>query len=209
MSLFSKANREVLTSPLAKNNPVAVQVLGICSALAVTAQLEPAIVMGLSVTVITAFANVIISLLRKTIPNRIRIIVQLVVVASLVTLVSQILKAYAYDVSVQLSVYVGLIITNCILMGRLEAFAMMNGPWESFLDGVGSGLGYAWILVAVGFVRELFGNGTLLGLRVIPGSLYVENGGFYVNNGMMTMPAMALILVGCLIWALRACQKEQ
>ncbi|MBS7395414.1 MAG: NADH:ubiquinone reductase (Na(+)-transporting) subunit D [Alloprevotella sp.] len=209
MSLFSKANREVLTSPLAKNNPVAVQVLGICSALAVTAQLEPAIVMGLSVTVITAFANVIISLLRKTIPNRIRIIVQLVVVASLVTLVSQILKAYAYDVSVQLSVYVGLIITNCILMGRLEAFAMMNGPWESFLDGVGSGLGYAWILVAVGFVRELFGNGTLLGLRVIPDSLYVENGGFYVNNGMMTMPAMALILVGCLIWALRACQKEQ
>ena len=209
MSLFSKANREVLTSPLAKNNPVAVQVLGICSALAVTAQLEPAIVMGLSVTVITAFANVIISLLRKTIPNRIRIIVQLVVVASLVTLVSQILKAYAYDVSVQLSVYVGLIITNCILMGRLEAFAMMNGPWESFLDGVGSGLGYAWILVAVGFVRELFGNGTLLGLRVIPDSLYVENGGFYVNDGMMTMPAMALILVGCLIWALRACQKEQ
>ena len=209
MSLFSKANREVLTSPLAKNNPVAVQVLGICSALAVTAQLEPAIVMGLSVTVITAFATVIISLLRKTIPNRIRIIVQLVVVASLVTLVSQILKAYAYDVSVQLSVYVGLIITNCILMGRLEAFAMMNGPWESFLDGVGSGLGYAWILVAVGFVRELFGNGTLLGLRVIPDSLYVENGGFYVNNGMMTMPAMALILVGCLIWALRACQKEQ
>lgn len=209
MSLFSKANREVLTSPLAKNNPVAVQVLGICSALAVTAQLEPAIVMGLSVTVITAFANVIISLLRKTIPNRIRIIVQLVVVASLVTLVSQILKAYAYDVSVQLSVYVGLIITNCILMGRLEAFAMMNGPWESFLDGVGSGLGYAWILVAVGFVRELFGNGTLLGLRVIPDLLYVENGGFYVNNGMMTMPAMALILVGCLIWALRACQKEQ
>ena len=209
MSLFSKANREVLTSPLAKNNPVAVQVLGICSALAVTAQLEPAIVMGLSVTVITAFANVIISLLRKTIPNRIRIIVQLVVVASLVTLVSQILKAYAYDVSVQLSVYVGLIITNCILMGRLEAFAMMNGPWESFLDGVGSGLGYAWILVAVGFVRELFGNGTLLGLRVIPDSLYVENGGFYVNNGMMTMPAMALILVGCLILALRACQKEQ
>ncbi len=209
MSLFSKANREVLTSPLAKNNPVAVQVLGICSALAVTAQLEPAIVMGLSVTVITAFANVIISLLRKTIPNRIRIIVQLVVVASLVTLVSQILKAYAYDVSVQLSVYVGLIITNCILMGRLEAFAMMNGPWESFLDGVGSGLGYAWILVAVGFVRELFGSGTLLGLRVIPDSLYVENGGFYVNNGMMTMPAMALILVGCLIWALRACQKEQ
>lgn len=208
MSLFSKENREALTGPLNQNNPVTVQVLGICSALAVTSQLEPAIVMGLSVTVITAFANVIISLLRKTIPNRIRIIVQLVVVATLVTLVSQILKAYAYDVSVQLSVYVGLIITNCILMGRLEAFAMMNGPWESFLDGVGNGIGYAWILVAVGAVRELLGNGTLLGLRIIPECLYVENGGFYVNNGMMTMPAMALILVGCLIWLLRSFNKE-
>ena len=208
MSLFSQERREVLTTPLAKDNPVAVQVLGICSALAVTAQLEPAIVMGLSVTVITAFANVIISLLRKTVPNRIRIIVQLVVVASLVTLVSQILKAFAYDVSVQLSVYVGLIITNCILMGRLEAFAMMRSPWESFLDGVGNGLGYAWILVAVGFVRELFGNGTLLGFRIIPESIYADNGGFYINNGMMTMPAMALIIVGCLIWALRAAQKE-
>ena len=204
MSLFSKENKETFISPLNLNNPVAVQVLGICSALAVTAQLEPAIVMGLSVTVITAFANVIISLLRKTIPNRIRIIVQLVVVATLVTLVSQILKAYAYDVSVQLSVYVGLIITNCILMGRLEAFAMQNGPWASFLDGVGSGLGYAWVLIAVAFVRELLGNGTLLGMRVIPESLYVEQGGFYVNNGMMTMPAMALILVGCIIWAQRA-----
>ena len=208
MSLFSKENREALTGPLNLNNPVTVQVLGICSALAVTSQLEPAIVMGLSVTVITAFANVIISILRKTIPNRIRIIVQLVVVATLVTLVSQILKAYAYDVSVQLSVYVGLIITNCILMGRLEAFAMMNGPWESFLDGVGNGIGYAWILVAVGAVRELLGNGTLLGLRIIPECLYVENGGFYVNNGMMTMPAMALILVGCLIWLLRSFNKE-
>lgn len=202
--LFSKENKEVFVNPLNLDNPVAVQVLGICSALAVTAQLEPAIVMGLSVTVITAFANVIISLIRKTIPNRIRIIVQLVVVATLVTLVSQVLKAYAYDVNVQLSVYVGLIITNCILMGRLEAFAMQNGPWESFLDGVGSGLGYAWILVAVGFVRELLGAGTLLGMRVVPESLYAENGGFYVNNGMMTMPAMALILVGCIIWAHRA-----
>ena len=160
--------------------------------------------MGLSVTVITAFANVIISLMRKTIPNRIRIIVQLVVVATLVTLVSQVLKAFAYDVSVQLSVYIGLIITNCILMGRLEAFAMQNGPWESFLDGVGSGLGYAWILVAVGFVRELFGAGTLLGMTIIPASWYAENGGWYVNNGMMTMPAMAMILVGCIIWAHRA-----
>ena len=155
--LFSKENGEVFTNPLNINNPIAVQVLGICSALAVTSQLKPAIVMGLSVTVITAFSNVIISLLRKTIPNRIRIIVQLVVVAALVTIVSNILKAYVYDVSVQLSVYVGLIITNCILMGRLEAFAMQNGPWESFLDGVGNGLGYAVILVVVGFVRELLG----------------------------------------------------
>ncbi len=202
--LFSKENCEVFANPLNLDNPVAVQVLGICSALAVTAKLEPAIVMGLSVTVITAFSNVIISLLRKTIPNRIRIIVQLVVVATLVTLVSQILKAFAYDVSVQLSVYVGLIITNCILMGRLEAFAMQNGPWESFLDGVGNGLGYAWILVVVGFVREFLGSGTILNFRIIPESAYVENGGFYVNNGMMTMPAMALILVGCIIWAHRA-----
>ena len=203
--LFSKENKAAFTNPLNVDNPVTVQVLGICSALAVTSQLEPAIVMGLSVTVITAFANVIISLLRKTIPNRIRIIVQLVVVATLVTLVSQVLKAFAYDVSVQLSVYVGLIITNCILMGRLEAFAMQNGPWESFLDGVGSGLGYAWILVAVGFVRELLGAGTLLGYPVLSAlPIYVEDGGWYVNNGMMTMPAMALILVGCIIWAHRA-----
>lgn len=209
MKLFSKENREALIEPLNLNNPIAVQVLGICSALAVTSQLEPAIVMGLSVTVITAFSNVIISLIRKTIPNRIRIIVQLVVVATLVTLVSQILKAYAYDVSVQLSVYVGLIITNCILMGRLEAFAMMNSPWDSFLDGIGNGLGYAWILVVVGFVRELLGSGTLLGLRIIPESFYVENGGWYVNNGMMTMPAMALILLGCLIWVHRSLIKEK
>ena len=202
--LFSKENRAAFMNPLNIDNPVAVQVLGICSALAVTAQLEPAIVMGLSVTVITAFANVIVSLLRKTIPNRIRIIVQLVVVATLVTLVSQVLKAFAYDVSVQLSVYVGLIITNCILMGRLEAFAMQNGPWESFLDGVGSGLGYAWILVAVGAVREFFGAGTLLGFPIIPESMLEANGGWYVHNGMMTMPATALILVGCIIWGHRA-----
>ncbi len=206
--LFSKENKAAFMNPLNLDNPVTVQVLGICSALAVTAQLEPAIVMGLSVTVITAFANVIISLMRKTIPNRIRIIVQLVVVATLVTLVSQVLKAFAYDVSVQLSVYIGLIITNCILMGRLEAFAMQNGPWESFLDGVGSGLGYAWILVAVGFVRELFGAGTLLGMPIIRDHWYAENGGWYVNNGMMTMPAMAMILVGCIIWAHRACNDR-
>lgn len=207
MSLFSKENGEVFMGPLNLNNPIAVQVLGICSALAVTSQLKPAIVMGLSVTVITAFSNVIISLIRKTIPNRIRIIVQLVVVAALVTIVSNILKAYVYDVSVQLSVYVGLIITNCILMGRLEAFAMQNGPWESFLDGIGNGLGYAIVLVIVGFIREILGFGTLFGFQIIPDSAYVENGGLYMNNGMMTMPAMALIIVACVIWAHRAYNK--
>jgi Na+-transporting NADH:ubiquinone oxidoreductase subunit D len=165
--------------------------------------------MGLSVTVITAFSNVIISLLRKTIPNRIRIIVQLVVVAALVTIVSNILKAYVYDVSVQLSVYVGLIITNCILMGRLEAFAMQNGPWESFLDGIGNGLGYAFVLVVVGLLRELLGFGSILGFQIIPDSAYMDNGGLYINNGMMTMPAMALILVACFIWVHRAVNKEE
>ena len=171
-----------------------------------TSQLKPAIVMGLSVTVITAFSNVIISLLRKTIPNRIRIIVQLVVVAALVTIVSQLLKAYVYDVSVQLSVYVGLIITNCILMGRLEAFAMQNSPWPSFLDGIGNGLGYAAILVIVGFFRELFGFGTLFGYQVIPQFMYDAG---YTNNGMMVMPAMSLIIVGLVIWAHRAYNKEE
>ncbi|MBR3443427.1 MAG: NADH:ubiquinone reductase (Na(+)-transporting) subunit D [Bacteroidaceae bacterium] len=208
MALFSKQNRQALTNPLNLDNPIAVQVLGICSALAVTSQLKPAIVMGLSVTVITAFSNVIISLIRKTIPNRIRIIIQLVVVAALVTIVSNILKAYVYDVSVQLSVYVGLIITNCILMGRLEAFAMQNGPWPSFLDGIGNGLGYAIILVIVGFVRELLGFGTIFGLQIIPDSWLMDNGGLYLHNGMMTMPAMALILVACVIWAHRAYNKD-
>ena len=201
MSLLSKQNREVLGNPLNLYNPILVQVLGICSALAVTAQLEPAVVMGLAVTVITAFANVIISVIRNTIPMRIRIIVQLVVVAALVTIVSQILKAFAYDVSVQLSVYVGLIITNCILMGRLEAFAMMNKPWPSFLDGIGNGLGYALILVIVGGLRELLGRGSLLGFQIIPDCFYDFG---YANNGMMTMPAMALILLGCVIWVHRA-----
>ena len=204
--LFSPENKAAFTNPLNLDNPVVVQVLGICSALAVTSQLEPAIVMGLSVTVITAFANVIISLLRKTIPNRIRIIVQLVVVAALVTIVSEVLKAFAYDVSVQLSVYVGLIITNCILMGRLEAFAMQNGPWPSFLDGIGNGLGYAIILIIVGAIRELLGAGSLLGIQVIPDALY-EMG--YMNNGMMTMPAMALIICGCVIWAHRAINDKK
>ena len=203
--LFSQKNKSVLLEPLGKNNPVTVQVLGICSALAVTAKLEPAIVVGLSVTVITAFSNVVISLLRKTIPNRIRIIIQLVVVAALVTIVSEVLKAFAYDISVQLSVYVGLIITNCILMGRLEAFAMANGPWESFLDGIGNGLGYAKILVIVACIRELLGSGTLLDFRVIPQGFY-EFG--YMNNGLMLMPPMALIIVACIIWYQRARNKE-
>ena len=201
MALFSKQNKEAFIKPLNGDNPVLVQVLGICSALAVTSQLKPAIVMGLAVTIITAFSNVIISIIRNTIPQRIRIIVQLVVVAALVTIVSQVLKAFAYDVSVQLSVYVGLIITNCILMGRLEAFAMMNKPWPSFLDGVGNGLGYALILVIVGAVREFLGRGSRLGFQLIPEGAYSFG---YVNNGMMTMPAMALILVGCVIWVHRA-----
>ena len=201
MALFSKQNKEAFIKPLNGDNPVLVQVLGICSALAVTSQLKPAIVMGLAVTIITAFSNVIISIIRNTIPQRIRIIVQLGVVAALVTIVSQVLKAFAYDVSVQLSVYVGLIITNCILMGRLEAFAMMNKPWPSFLDGVGNGLGYALILVIVGAVREFLGRGSLLGFPIIPEGAYDFG---YVNNGMMTMPAMALILLGCVIWVHRA-----
>ena len=205
MSFLSEKNKPAFVTPLNLNNPILVQVLGICSALAVTTQLEPAIVMGLSVTIITAFSNFIISLIRKTIPTRIRIIIQLVVVAALVTIVSMILKAFAYDVSVQLSVYVGLIITNCILMGRLEAFAMTNGPIASFLDGIGSGLGYAWILVVVGGIREFFGNGSLMGFKIIPQSFYDAG---YVNNGMMTMPAMALILLGCVIWVHRLVVKD-
>ena len=201
MSLFSKQNKEVLFTPLNLDNPILVQVLGICSALAVTSQLKPAIVMGLAVTIITAFSNVIISIMRNTIPTRIRIIVQLVVVAALVTIVSQVLKAFVYDVSVALSVYVGLIITNCILMGRLEAFAMMNKPWPSFLDGIGNGLGYALILVIVGAFREFFGRGSLLGFQIITQGVYDAG---YLNNGMMTMPAMALILLGVVIWVHRA-----
>lgn len=204
--LFSKENREVFTNPLSLNHPILIQVLGICSALAVTAQLKPAIVMGLAVTVILAFANVIVSLIRKTVPTRVRIVVQLIVVATLVTIVSQILKAFAYDVSVQLSVYVGLIITNCILMGRLEAFAMINKPWPSFLDGVSNGIGYAIILIIVGAFREFFGRGSLLGYQIIPDGFYDIG---YVNNGMMAMPAMALILVGCVIWIHRACFKVE
>ena len=209
MSLWNKKNKETLVGPLSKNNPIMVQMLGICSALAVTSKLEPSIVMALSVTVVVAFSNVVISLLRKTIPNRIRIIVQLVVAATLVTIVSEVLKAYAYDVSKQLSVFVGLIITNCILTGRLEAFALGNGPWESFLDGIGNGLGYGAVLVAVGFFRELFGSGTLLGYQIIPQSFYATDGIHgYVNNGLMILPPMALISVAVLIWIHRSYNKE-
>ena len=205
MGLFSKKNKEALVTPLLKDNPVTVQVLGICSALAVTSKLEPAIVMGLSVTIIIAMANVIISLIRKTIPMRIRIIVQLVVVAALVTLVSEVLKAFAYDVSVQLSVYIGLIITNCILMGRLEAFAMANKPWSSFLDGIGNGLGYAMILVIVALFREFFGSGALLGIQIIPESFYDAG---YLNNGLMLMTPAAFILIACIVWYQRAKDKS-
>jgi Na+-transporting NADH:ubiquinone oxidoreductase subunit D len=193
--------KDVFMAPLNILNPVLVQVLGICSALAVTSQLKPALVMGVAVTIITAFSNLIISLLRNTIPNRIRIVVQLVVVAALVTIVSQVLKAFVYDVSVQLSVYVGLIITNCILMGRLEAFAMQQKPLPSFVDGFANGLGYGMILVIVGAVRELFGRGSLLGYQIIPDGCYDFG---YINNGMMTMPAMALIIIGCVIWVHKA-----
>ena len=205
MGLFSKKNKEALNTPLFKENPVTVQVLGICSALAVTSKLEPAIVMGLSVTIIVAMANVIISLIRNTIPMRIRIIIQLVVVATLVTLVSEVLKAFAYDVSVQLSVYIGLIITNCILMGRLEAFAMQNKPWPSFLDGIGNGLGYAMILIIVAFFRELFGTGALLNIQIIPQSLYDAG---YLNNGLMLMTPAAFILIACIVWYQRSKDKS-
>lgn len=205
MGLLSNKNKEVLVSPLSKNNPVIVQMLGICSALAVTSKLEPSIVMAISVTAVVAFANVIISLLRNTIPNRIRIIVQLVVVAALVTIVSEVLKAFAYDVNKQLSVFVGLIITNCILMGRLEAFALGNGPWESFLDGVGNGIGYGIILIIIGFFRELLGSGTLLGFQVIPDIVYDWG---YVNNGLMILPPMALIVCAAIIWVHRSRNKD-
>ena len=199
------SNKSVLLNPFSKNNPVIVQVLGICSVLAVTAKLEPAIVMGLSVIAVLAFSNVIISLIRSTIPTNIRIIVQLVVVAGLVVIVDQLLKAYAYDVSKQLSVFIGLIITNCILMGRLEAFAMGNKPWPSFLDGIGNGIGYTIILVITGFFRELLGSGTLLGYQVVPQWCY-DHG--YVNNGLMILPPMALIVVAVVIWVHRSSHKE-
>ena len=197
--------KEVFFNPFSKNKPVIVQVLGICSVLAVTAKLEPALVMGISVTAVLAFSNVIISLIRNTIPNNIRIIVQLVVVAALVIIVDQVLKAYNYQVSKQLSVFISLIITNCILMGRLEAFALGNKPWPSFLDGVGNGIGYAIILVIVGFFRELLGSGTLFGVQVVPQALYDLG---YMNNGLMILPPMALITVACIIWVHRSRNKD-
>ncbi len=206
--LFSAKNIKSLTSPLSSNNPVIVQILGICSALAVTVQLKPAIVMSLSVIVVTAFANLVMSLLRTGVPSRIRIIVQLVVIATLVILVDQVLKAFVYDVSKQLSVYVGLIITNCIIMGRVEAFALGNKPWAAFLDGIGNGIGYGIILVTIAFFRELFGSGTLLGFQIIPESWYVANGGFYSNNSLMLFPPMALIITGCIIWWHRSQNSE-
>ena len=203
--LLSKKNKEALFNPLSKDNPVLVQVLGICSTLAVTVSLKPAIVMGISVIAVLAFANVIISFMRKTIPPTIRIIVQLVVVAALVIIVQQVLTAYSDDVSKQLSVFIGLIITNCILMGRLEAFALNNRPWPAFLDGVGNGLGYAIILVIVAFFRELLGSGTLLDYPVIPKCFY-EAG--YANNGLMILPPMALIVVACIVWFHRSRNKD-
>ena len=205
---MSSKRLKYLTGPLSSDNPVIVQILGICSALAVTVQLKPAIVMGLSVMVVTAFSNLVMSFLRNGVPSRIRIIVQLVVIATFVILVDQILKAFVYDVSKQLSVYVGLIITNCIVMGRVEAFALANKPWASFLDGIGNGAGYAMILIIVAFIRELLGSGSLFGFRIIPESWYIENGGFYSNCGLMLFPPMALIIVGCIIWVHRSRNKE-
>ena len=203
--MLSKKDKTVFFNPFSKDNPVIVQVLGSCSALAVTAKLEPAIVMGISVTAVLAFSNVIISLIRNTVPNSIRIIVQLVVVAALVIIVDQVLKAYNYEVSKQLSVFIGLIITNCILMGRLEAFALANKPWPSFLDGIGNGLGYSIILIIVAAIRELLGSGTLMGYQVIPDFMYQAG---YENNGLMILPPMALITVACIIWVHRSRNKD-
>jgi Na+-transporting NADH:ubiquinone oxidoreductase subunit D len=204
-SLFSKKNRGLLTDPMDDNNPITVQVLGICSALAITVQLKPAIVMSLSVMAVMGASNVIISILRNLIPNRIRIIVQLVVVAAMVILVDQILRAYAYDVSKELSIFIGLIITNCIVMGRLEAFALGNGVWKSFLDGIGNAAGYGFILIVVAFFRELLGSGKLFGFQVIPDFIYDMG---YVNNGLMLLSPMALITVGIFIWIQRSRNRK-
>ena len=200
--------KKIFTESLFKNNPVSVLVLGICSALAITVKLETALVMAISVILVAGVSSFIISLIRNTIPNRIRMIVQLMVIATLVIVLDQILKAYAYEVSKQLSVFVGLIITNCIIMGRIEAFALANKPIPSFLDGIANGMGYGIILVAIAFFRELFGSGTLMGVQIVPESWYVANGGFYENNGLFILPPMALILVGIIIWIHRSLQKD-
>lgn len=205
MSSLSKEVRQAFMNPLSQDNPVIVQILGICSALAVTAKMEPALVMGISVTTVLALANVIISMMRTTVPTSIRIIVQLVVVAALVVIVDQVLKAYAYEVSVQLSVFIGLIITNCIIMGRLEAFALTHRPWLAFLDGVGNGIGYAGILLIIAFFRELLGSGTLFGMQVVPQAWYDAG---YSNNGLMILPPMALITAACIIWVHRSRNKN-
>ncbi len=201
-------DKKIYKNPFFKANPITVLVLGVCSALAVTVQLKGAIVMALSVIVVTGFSSMLVSLIRNSIPNRVRIIIQLVIVALFVILIDQFLKAYAYDVSKQLSVYIGLIITNCIIMGRIEAFALGNKPFPSLVDGLANGMGYGMVLVVIAFIRELFGSGTLFGLQIIPQSWYMANGGFYENNGLVILPPMALIIVGCIIWAQRAVQKE-
>ncbi|WP_027137125.1 NADH:ubiquinone reductase (Na(+)-transporting) subunit D [Gaetbulibacter saemankumensis] len=209
MGLLSKKDAKLITDPLADNNPITIQVLGICSALAITAELKASIVMAISVTFVLGLGNVVISLLRNIIPSKIRIIVQLTVVAALVIIVDQVLKAFAYELSKTLSVFVGLIITNCIIMGRFEAFALGNGPWKSFLDGIGNSLGYGIILIIVGFFRELLGSGTLLGFKVLGDP--IEKTGIYAigyeNNGFMLLSPMALIVVGIIIWVQRTKNK--
>tara|TARA_R110001583_G_scaffold33943_6_gene114599 strand:+ start:6866 stop:7498 length:633 start_codon:yes stop_codon:yes gene_type:complete len=205
---MAKSNelQEVLTSPVVNNNPIALQVLGVCSALAVTATLQNAIVMTLAVMFVTAFSSMFISMIRNYIPNSVRIIVQMAIIASLVIVVDQILKAYAFGISKQLSVYVGLIITNCIVMGRAEAFAMKNNPLPSFLDGIGNGLGYGFILVLVGAFRELFGSGALFGIEILP---LTSNGGWYQSNGLLLLPPSAFFIIGAIIWAVRVAKPDQ
>jgi Na+-transporting NADH:ubiquinone oxidoreductase subunit D len=203
---MAKADKAALLDPLFDNNPIGLQVLGICSALAVTTKLETALVMSVALTVVVALSNVAVSIIREKIPSHIRIIIMLTIIASLVIITDQVLKAFVYDVSKQLSVFVGLIITNCIVMGRAEAYAMQNGPWLSFLDGIGNGLGYSLVLILVGFLRELFGSGKIFGLEVLP---LVTEGGWYVPNGLMMLAPSAFVLIGLLIWALRAWKPAQ